>query len=784
MHDCSCCSPACDAPLPVSHDVIARCRRIGRIWLVRSLSPLGLLLCGAQSPAAAQSAAVDEPPQSGALQPSINDPEEIVVTARYGDALVAPETELGEQEIGNYGAGTIGELVYRIAPLIGRLDEQPIVLINGERVDSGGGIYSFPPEALQRLTILPPEAASRYGYSGQQRVVNLVLKKHFIAWQTEAGVTLPTAGGRHGRRLSGGRFVVDGKARWNVQAQMSQDSALLQSERRDGAADRDDSDMYRTLLPASRTLSLNAGITRPLGRFSGSLNFSASRSSSKQLLGLAALPDVSIDDRTLDGNQSSTNLGVSMTLSGPVIGWRANLIARYSRSWSASALDRVDDIGALAAIRVDRLRSRGENLTVQLSANKSLLSLPAGAVTSTISVGASQNRLFNGRSAGGADDPPSIGIERKQIDARLSLGVPVFSARDGGFAAFGDLLLDAGGSASVASNSPLRSRFDLGVTWTPFAALQLRASAGFAQLIPTVDQLNGPYVEDIRRIYDFTAQEIAEPIWITGGNPDLGRGSARSYSLRANLRPFADRQLTLTSEYQRQVATGGVSSFPTLSPAVESAFRERIVRDASGRLVSVDARPISIARDLSERIDSSLTISLLPGASKGGEAAGAIAANAWQASVSINHGWLLRSELLIRPSLPTIDRLRGGTAQSRHSIGFQLVTGRSGMGMTLDGNWQSGFRLRDPAQSNGQRDYRHKSVMILNVRLFAEPERLIRTEEKPAWLSDLHVSFDIQNLFNTYRRVTLGDGSVPAGYERYEVDPLGRTVQLTVRKRF
>jgi outer membrane receptor protein involved in Fe transport len=223
---------------------------------------------------------------------------------------------------------------------------------------------------------------------------------------------------------------------------------------------------------------------------------------------------------------------------------------------------------------------------------------------------------------------------------------------------------------------------------------------------------------------------------------------------------------------------------PAPTPVIERTFPERFVRDAAGRLVSVDARPISIARDLSERLDNSVTLSLAPGAGKGEGAAGALAPNPWQFSLSINHGWLLRSELLIRAGLPAIDRLGGDTAQSRHSVGFQLVAARSGLGMTLDGNWQSGFRLRDPDAVGGARDYRHKAVTIMNLRLFAEPGRLLRTAEKPAWLSELNVSIDIQNLFDTYRRVTLGDGRVPAGYERYEVDPLGRTIQLSVRKRF
>ena len=718
-------------------------------------------------------------------------PDEIVVTARRGEALVAAETELGEPEIGSYGAGTIGELVGRIAPLTGRANEQPVILINGERVDSSGGIFGFPPEALERLAILPPEAAGRYGYPDQRRVVNLVLKRHFVSWQAEAGVTVPTAGGKHGRRLSAGRFVIDGKSRWNVQGQITRETSLRKSERSDGGdADEPypgtpDPDAYQTLLPASRTAVLNAGVTRPLGRFSGSFNLTASRNDGWQLLGLVAFPD---GNRVLRGERSSTNLTLSTTISGRVAGWHTNFVARYSHFRAAGALERrafpIDPQRPVseAAIVTDRTRGRGENLTAQFNASKSVLSLPAGAVTSSLSVNVARSYTANDRIGGWPGESSSTELRRKQGDARLSLVVPLLRGQ-GPLAMLGEMSLDLAGSVSAASHAPLYSRFDAAMNWTPLPALQIRASAGFAQLVPTDEQLNGPYVEEVRRVYDFAQREIAEAVWVTGGNRDLGRGNLRNYSLRAALRPFSDRPLTLTSEYRRHSATGGVGSFPGLTPAVERVFPERFVRDSSGRLVSVDARPIGIARDISERLDNSLTLMLAP-RQKGEGVSAVLAAEPWQLTLSVNHGWLLRSELLTRPGVPAIDRLKGDAAQSRHSLGFQLIAGKAGMGVTLDGSWQDGFRLRDPDAPGGERDYRHRPTTIINLRLFAEPARLLRPAEKPAWLSNLNVTLEVRNLFDAYQRVLLGDGSVPAGYERYEIDPLGRTVQLSVRKRF
>jgi outer membrane receptor protein involved in Fe transport len=51
-------------------------------------------------------------------------------------------------------------------------------------------------------------------------------------------------------------------------------------------------------------------------------------------------------------------------------------------------------------------------------------------------------------------------------------------------------------------------------------------------------------------------------------------------------------------------------------------------------------------------------------------------------------------------------------------------------------------------------------------------------------MKNLKFSLDVRNLFDGYRRVTLSDGSVPPGYGHDEIDPLGRTVQFSLRKSF
>ncbi|MBO9697332.1 MAG: hypothetical protein J7499_14145 [Sphingopyxis sp.] len=722
------------------------------------------------------------PPRSEGETITAGDDQEIVVTARYGEALVEPETELDEPQIEAYGAYSIGELVRRIAPLTGRPDERPIILVNGERVDSIQDLASFPPAALQRLAILPPEAAGRYGYAGNQRVVNLVLKRHFVSWETQASAKAPTAGGRIGGAGSAGRFVIDGKARWNAQVQLSGESALFRSSRAPSAPQVDDSDDFLSLLPATKQLSISMGLTRPIGRFTGSVNVNAAASGSRQWLGLAPADPGLVAESALLGRQNSQNLGLSATLSGPLAGGRAIFTANYALGWAEGRIDQRDDPSP-EGFRTSGNRSVSKSLNTRLTFNRSIANLAAGPLTATLTAGMNRNRTTNRFEDGliGGDRIDRVGHDR--FDGRLSFAVPVASRNGNTDSLLGDLALDFAGGLTFGSREASRPRFELGANWSPVPALRVNGSVSFAKLAPSIEQLTAPYFEEVRRVYDFARQEIAEPVWVTGGNPDLGSGRRRTWSLGTTLRPFDPRLLSLSVEYRKQQSTGGASGFPGFTLAVEAAFPDRFDRDASGRLIRVDARPIRIVRDTTERLDNSLTLMLAPGR-KGEGAPAVLSANPWQFTLSVNHSWLLRSELLTAPDAPVIDRLHGDTAQSRHNLGFQLVAGKAGMGMTLDGNWQSGFRLRDPDASGGAREYRHKPVTIINLRLFAEPGRLLRTAEKSAWLSDLSVSVDIQNLFNTYRHVLLGDGSVPAGYERFEVDPLGRTVQLSVRKRF
>ena len=153
--------------------------------------------------------------------------------------------------------------------------------------------------------------------------------------------------------------------------------------------------------------------------------------------------------------------------------------------------------------------------------------------------------------------------------------------------------------------------------------------------------------------------------------------------------------------------------------------------------------------------------------------------------MTVNHSWQLESLLTTDPQLPPLDRLGGAGGQPRHLVSMQLMAGRSGLGTILSGQWQSTARVDNPAIADGAGDLRFAAFGQFTLSFFAEPGTLLtpgRTSK--SWASNLRLSVDVQNLFDSFQRVTLADGRTAPGYDRYALNPLGRTIQLTVRKRF
>src|SRR5438105_5757345 len=163
------------------------------------------LLFPAANPAHAQQAPASTPQpttaqpgaSTGAAQAGEEIPEEqeIVIVGQkprgsvIGD--IPPEDTLDARDVRATGATSITELLDALAPQIGstqgRGGEQPVLLLNGQRVSSFREMRDIPTEAIQRVEILPEEVALKNGYNANTKEVNHVPRQRFRAACAQSG---------------------------------------------------------------------------------------------------------------------------------------------------------------------------------------------------------------------------------------------------------------------------------------------------------------------------------------------------------------------------------------------------------------------------------------------------------------------------------------------------------------------------------------------------------------------------------------------------------------------
>jgi len=322
------------------------------LWLGVALAPMMTVPAAAQqatTPEPADHAAAGQAPDEDELGPDIT-----VTGARERGAVpgdIKPDIQLSPADIRSYGVSSISELLNELGPQVrsgqGR-GGAPVVLLNGRRVSGFSEIRDIPTEAIERVDILPEEAALGLGYRPDQRVVNFVLRRRFRAYTGEIAGGGATGGGLYTGSADLTRLTISRDRRFNLNLHYDGGTALYEADRDiiptptqgafsipgnvtpalDGATEIDPalsalagqpvtvagvpigqnsalalSDFllprtasslanYRTLNAANRTLSTNATYSRTIfGNVSASLNgtFAATASASELGLGSGAL---------------------------------------------------------------------------------------------------------------------------------------------------------------------------------------------------------------------------------------------------------------------------------------------------------------------------------------------------------------------------------------------------------------------------------------------------------------------------------------------------------------
>lgn len=123
---------------------------------------------------------------------------EIVVTGQRGSAVtdLEPLATFDERAVAATGATSMPELLRAIQAVTKSADGgEPIFLLNAQRVSGYPEIGALPPEAIEKVEVLPEAAALKFGYPPTRRVVNFITKARFrqVALRGTAGVS--TRGG-------------------------------------------------------------------------------------------------------------------------------------------------------------------------------------------------------------------------------------------------------------------------------------------------------------------------------------------------------------------------------------------------------------------------------------------------------------------------------------------------------------------------------------------------------------------------------------------------------------
>ena len=177
----------------------------------------------------------------------------------------------------------------------------PVFLVNGRRISGFREIRGIPPEAIERFDVLPEETALSYGYSANQRVVNIVLKADFKSLTASVNVSRPEQGGRTTTTSENNVLRIAGADRWSLDINGTTANTLFETERdidrsTTAGGDSELANAYRTLLPKTDELSVSGTYKHDLNDKVGmTLSGSLEDSSSFSYLGLPGvtltLPD-------------------------------------------------------------------------------------------------------------------------------------------------------------------------------------------------------------------------------------------------------------------------------------------------------------------------------------------------------------------------------------------------------------------------------------------------------------------------------------------------------------
>jgi hypothetical protein len=630
-------------------------------------------------------------------------PQEVVVTGKklpgsvIGD--IKPEETFTPAQIQSFGVSTITELLDELAPETrsdrGRGGESPVVLLNGHRISSFSEIRDIPTEAILRVEILPEEVSLKYGYTANQRVVNIVLRRRFRATTAEGTMSAPTEGGQIRGQAEGDLFHLRGDNRLNIDLKYTGNTDITDADRgvieqntgsqydlignvvsptrgaqidpalsalagqavtiagvpasattgrpsltdfvpTANVANTSDIGRYHTLSPTSNAVTLNAVQAQP-GPFGSNVTVNGTLGATRTDA-LQGLPGITLTVPNGDpfspfgqpvnvlrydngfGALTQTTEGwtahLGLTVNKDTDDWRYSLTSAYDHADSITDTDSglsaaglqalltglspsFNPFGPLPTTGVTALgentaRSISDSGNVGFLASGNVIKVPAGKIFTSLKIGDSVSNLDSHSLRLGVAQ--SSDFTRNDFNAQANFDVPLFSAKNHFVPMFGEVSLNANVAIDQLSDFGTLVTYGYGLNWTPVPGLNLIASQTHDDAAPTQAQLGGPLVSNFgQRIFDYATGQTVLVTSISGGNANLIADSRTVSKIGLTLKPSFIDNLTITASYIHSDIKNPIATFPAATAAIEAAFPDRFVRDASGQLTQVDFRPVNFA---------------------------------------------------------------------------------------------------------------------------------------------------------------------------------------------
>ncbi len=189
---------------------------------------------------------------------------------------------------------------------------------------------------------------------------------------------------------------------------------------------------------------------------------------------------------------------------------------------------------------------------------------------------------------------------------QASVSVPITSRGKDVLPVLGDLSLNFNGQYEQLSDFGGLTTLGGGANWSPIDPVSFIVSYTDEEGAPSASQLNDPILTTPNvSIFDFKNNRTVLATRIEGGNPNLVSDSRQVMKLGVTVRPLprdAKTNLQINANYTVTRIDDSTNGFPAITADIEQAFPDRIVRDAEGNLISVDARPVNYAKTEQEQV--------------------------------------------------------------------------------------------------------------------------------------------------------------------------------------